>query len=270
MRVQRQKRRPSLLTVLLLVAVTALFAATGAPAVEPVISPLADEVTALSPKEERHTSFPEDMNGFEGAAGECTGEALVAEETGNNPALLSSCSTHLPEQIPETVSGKEPDSDQAPETESAQELEPGNNQEESPESNQELEPGNSQEESPQSNQELEPETDQEAGPDSVSAPEPLYVMASFYGVGDGLDGQRTASGEIFNANDFTAAHPTLPFQTRVRVTYLKTGSAVEVRINDRGPTNSSFGIDLSAAAAREIGLFADGVGMVELVILEPH
>lgn len=102
-----------------------------------------------------------------------------------------------------------------------------------------------------------------------SAGQIVQGRASHYGEGDGLHGRPTASGEIFNAHDFTAAHRTLPFGTRVRVTYFKTGLTVEVRVNDRGPFHGDLIIDLSAAAARQIGLFADGIGLVELEILEP-
>lgn len=91
-------------------------------------------------------------------------------------------------------------------------------------------------------------------------------MASWYGGADGLSGMPTASGEIFNAGDYTAAHRTLAFGSRVRVTYLKTGRSVIVRINDRGPFTPGRIIDLSRAAAAEIGLLPDGVGLVELEV----
>jgi rare lipoprotein A len=96
----------------------------------------------------------------------------------------------------------------------------------------------------------------------------LQGLASWYGGSDGFDGLPTASGEIFNAADLTAAHRTLHFGTRVRVTYLRTGKSVVVRINDRGPFTGGRIIDLSRAAAEAIGLLADGVGLVELEILD--
>lgn len=91
--------------------------------------------------------------------------------------------------------------------------------------------------------------------------------ASFYGGGDGLDGCPTASGEIFDASALTAAHRELPFGTRVKVTCLNTGKSVVVRINDRGPFNCNLILDLSRAAAEEIGLTSYGIGPVEIEIL---
>lgn len=78
--------------------------------------------------------------------------------------------------------------------------------------------------------------------------------ASHYGVGDGYGGKRTASGEIMNPNAMTAAHRSLPFGSVVRVTNLANGRGVTVRINDRGPYVAGRCIDLSAAAARAIGM----------------
>jgi rare lipoprotein A len=83
-------------------------------------------------------------------------------------------------------------------------------------------------------------------------------QASWYG--PGFHGRLTASGETFNQNDLTAAHPSLPFGTRVRVT--RNGRSVVVRINDRGPYTGGRIIDLSAAAASQIGLRSIGVGSV--------
>ena len=86
-------------------------------------------------------------------------------------------------------------------------------------------------------------------------------MASFYG---GLhQGRRTATGEHFDLNNLTAAHRTLPFGTVVRVTNLRNGRVVTVRINDRGPHVKGRVIDLSAAAARVLG-FRDGLARVRL------
>lgn len=78
--------------------------------------------------------------------------------------------------------------------------------------------------------------------------------ASQYGVGDGYGGKRTASGEIMNPSAMTAAHRSLPFGSVVRVTNLSNGRSVTVRINDRGPFVAGRCIDLSAAAARAIGM----------------
>lgn len=93
----------------------------------------------------------------------------------------------------------------------------------------------------------------------------LTGMASWYG--PGFHGRRSASGEVFNQNDLTAAHRTLPFGTRVRVTNVSTGQSVVVRINDRGPFSHGRVIDLSAAAASNIGLRASGVARVQLEVL---
>jgi rare lipoprotein A len=83
-----------------------------------------------------------------------------------------------------------------------------------------------------------------------------------------LNGQKTASGEIYDKNAFTAAHRSLSFGTKVRVTYLKTGKSVDVVINDRGPFVKGRIIDLSRAAAEKIGLTEDGSGKVKLEILK--
>lgn len=91
-------------------------------------------------------------------------------------------------------------------------------------------------------------------------------IASYYGAE--LHGRKTASGVPFDMYAFTAAHKTLPFGTRVKVTYLATGKNVIVEINDRGPFVASRIIDLSAAAAKAIGLYADGVGKVRIDILQ--
>lgn len=90
--------------------------------------------------------------------------------------------------------------------------------------------------------------------------------ASWYG--PKFHGKKTASGEIFNMYALTAAHRTLPFGTHVRVTYLKTGRSVVVRINDRGPWKRGRIIDLSYEAARRIGLVADGTGRVKLEVIQ--
>jgi rare lipoprotein A len=75
--------------------------------------------------------------------------------------------------------------------------------------------------------------------------------ASWYG--PGFDGKRTASGRTFNQNAMTAAHKTLPFGTEVQVTDQRTGKSVTVTINDRGPFHKGRIIDLSKAAATELG-----------------
>jgi rare lipoprotein A len=87
-------------------------------------------------------------------------------------------------------------------------------------------------------------------------------LASFYGAG--LHGRPTANGERFDKEALTAAHKTLPFNTCVEVTSLSNGRSVRVRINDRGPYVGGRIIDLSEAAARELGMIAAGVGRVRL------
>lgn len=87
--------------------------------------------------------------------------------------------------------------------------------------------------------------------------------AAWYG--PGFQGRRTASGERFDTYDLTAAHPTLPFGTRVRVTNLRNGRSVIVRVNDRGPYVRGYVIDLSYAAARAIRM--SGTTTVRLEVL---
>ena len=88
-------------------------------------------------------------------------------------------------------------------------------------------------------------------------------VASWYG--PGFAGRKTASGERFDPTEYTAAHRTLPFGSRVRVT--RNGRSVVVRINDRGPFSGGRVIDLSQAAAEQIGLRSAGSGRVELALL---
>jgi rare lipoprotein A len=91
--------------------------------------------------------------------------------------------------------------------------------------------------------------------------------ASFYGNQPGEGGPLTANGERYNPGGYTAAHRTLPFGTRVRVTSPSTGRSVVVRINDRGPFVGNRVIDLSVGAARAIGLTSSGVGTVSMEVL---
>ncbi len=89
--------------------------------------------------------------------------------------------------------------------------------------------------------------------------------ASWYG--PGFQGNRTSSGEIYDQNELTAAHQTLPLGTRVAVTNLENGRAVEVRINDRGPFVKDRSIDLSYAAARSVGMIGPGTVPVRIEVL---
>lgn len=90
-------------------------------------------------------------------------------------------------------------------------------------------------------------------------------IASWYG--GKFQGRLTANGEVFDTNELTAAHRTLPFDTIVRVTSRTTDQSVEVRINDRGPFVDNRVIDLSRAAASRIGLTATGIAPVTLEIV---
>lgn len=93
----------------------------------------------------------------------------------------------------------------------------------------------------------------------------LKGVASYYG--KELAGHATASGEIFDPADHTCAHRTLPYGTRLKVTYPKKGTSTEVRVNDRGPHKPERILDLSRAAADDLGLTADGIGPVEAEVL---
>ena len=91
-------------------------------------------------------------------------------------------------------------------------------------------------------------------------------IASWYG--PGFDGKETANGEVYDQDAMTAAHPSLPFGTRVRVTRVATSRSVVVRINDRGPYVEQRVIDLSRAAGAALGLMRPGIAPVRLEILE--
>ena len=91
-------------------------------------------------------------------------------------------------------------------------------------------------------------------------------LASFYG--GKWHGRKTANGEIFNTNSLTAAHKTLPFNTRVKVTNLSNGKSVIVRINNRGPYIKGRIIDLSTAAFTSIESRNKGITRVKLEIVK--
>ena len=80
-------------------------------------------------------------------------------------------------------------------------------------------------------------------------------------------GGKTANGEAFHPNSFTAAHRTLKFGTRVRVTHIRTGRTVVVRINDRGPFTRNRIIDVSWGAAMVLGLQHSGIAEVQIVVI---
>jgi rare lipoprotein A (peptidoglycan hydrolase) len=106
-----------------------------------------------------------------------------------------------------------------------------------------------------------PQAKEEAAP--AGKPETTQVgTASWYG--PGFHGQETASGETFDQRALTAAHRTLPLGTEAKVTNLATGQSVNVTINDRGPYVQGRQLDLSQAAAKQIGLTKIGVAKVKI------
>jgi peptidoglycan lytic transglycosylase len=104
-----------------------------------------------------------------------------------------------------------------------------------------------------------------ASPASIERRHVETGQASWYGKAH--QGKLTASGERFDMHALTAAHRTLPFGTIVRVTHLKSGKSVNVRINDRGPFRSGRIIDLSYEAARRLGIASRGTARVELTVI---
>jgi rare lipoprotein A len=111
-----------------------------------------------------------------------------------------------------------------------------------------------------------PETGDAAPIAKIPVPSQPTIMetglASWYG--SRHHGKRTASGEVFNQEKFTAAHRTLPWGSRVKVTNLANGKSVEVRINDRGPFSKGRIIDLSRAAARSLDMVEQGITTVRI------
>ena len=91
-------------------------------------------------------------------------------------------------------------------------------------------------------------------------------IASWYG--PGFHGKATASGEVYNQNDMTAAHQTLPLGTKVMVTNMENGSAAEVLVNDRGPFAKNRIIDLSYAAAQSINMVGPGTALVRVDVID--
>lgn len=93
-------------------------------------------------------------------------------------------------------------------------------------------------------------------------------ISSWYG--KKFHGHRTSSGETYDMYAMTAAHKTLPLPTYVRVTHLKNGRSVIVKVNDRGPFHQGRIIDLSYSAAKKLGITATGTGVVEVAALDPE
>lgn len=102
-------------------------------------------------------------------------------------------------------------------------------------------------------------------PSPVEGALPVAVEASYYG--DDFAGRATANGERFDPSDLTAAHRTLPFGSLVKVTNAVTGKSTVVKINDRGPFHGNREIDLSKAAADEVGMLKAGTAKVHLEVL---
>ena len=94
---------------------------------------------------------------------------------------------------------------------------------------------------------------------------PFLALASWYG--PGFYGNLTANGEVYNGNEYTTAHKSLPFGTRVRVTNPRTGQTIVVRVNDRGPYIGPREFDLSRASAQAVGLIASRVATLQFEIL---
>ena len=110
-------------------------------------------------------------------------------------------------------------------------------------------------------------------PPVVAPPKPPKTLvvststgeASWYG--PGFFGNRTANGEVFRPGTMTAAHRTLPFGTKVKVTNLRNGRETIVRINDRGPFSGQRVIDIAHGAAQHLGLVSSGIAQVRLEVL---
>ena len=98
----------------------------------------------------------------------------------------------------------------------------------------------------------------------VASSSPLMASSTETGVASIYSGEKTANGEYAHASALTAAHKTLPFGTKVKVTNVRTGQSVIVRINDRGPYIKGRIIDLTPAGARAIG--SSGLALVQLTV----
>ncbi len=100
---------------------------------------------------------------------------------------------------------------------------------------------------------------------AASSKKNKYGIASYYS--DIFNGKRTASGEHYDKTALTCAHPSLPFNTRIKVTNPANGKTVVVRVNDRGPHIRGRALDLSRAAATRLGLLHKGKGKVKIEVL---
>jgi len=104
------------------------------------------------------------------------------------------------------------------------------------------------------------------GPKPSTEPPSVTGTASFYA--HKFHGHKTASGEIYDENELTAAHRTLPFGTRVRITNMENDRSVVVTVNDRGPHNRHRVIDVSRRAADLLGFVSTGTTHVRLEVVE--
>ena len=103
----------------------------------------------------------------------------------------------------------------------------------------------------------------------ASPVEPAEIGTSSVGVASYYsEGTETASGEPFNPQELTAAHPNLPFGTHLRVTNLATGQSVVVRVNDRGPFIHGRSVDVSYSAAQKLGFLDTGVTKVKMEVVQ--
>ena len=93
----------------------------------------------------------------------------------------------------------------------------------------------------------------------------FFGRGSFYS--DFFEGRGTSNDEIYTQNGYTAAHKTLPFNTKIHVTYLRNGQSVDVRVNDRGPFTPSFDLDITSKAFKEIADISEGVIPIEFSII---
>ncbi|MFA6726002.1 MAG: septal ring lytic transglycosylase RlpA family protein [Candidatus Cloacimonadaceae bacterium] len=107
--------------------------------------------------------------------------------------------------------------------------------------------------------------DEITGPVTQETPPGEIWLASYYS--KRFNGKKTASGETYNQNEYTCAHKTLPFNTLLKITNPKNGKTVQVRVIDRGPFIRGRDLDLSYAAAKELGLLKHGVMKVSVEII---
>ena len=102
--------------------------------------------------------------------------------------------------------------------------------------------------------------------ENVKAGKVMWLVTSYYSTK--FNGRKTASGEVYNMFDFTCAHKTLPFNTKLKVTNPENNKSVEVRVTDRGPFVKGRDLDLSYAAAKKIGLIKYGYKKLKVEVLK--